>query len=106
MVTHDLKIESRWFERVASGEKRAEIRVHDRDFQVGDVLAMKEVNEYGSPLRHLRERDARGRFVNQWVARVVTVRITHVLAGHQAGGIGNDHCLLSITDPVVGEVDW
>lgn len=47
MSTHDLKIQTRWLDRVLSGEKRAEIRSHDRDFQVGDVIAFTEVANDG-----------------------------------------------------------
>lgn len=97
MATHDLKIESRWFARVASGKKRSEIRKHDRDYQVGDVLRLFEVNEYGSRKGHFVERDERGRFVNRWVdTDPILARVTHVLPGAQADGITPDYCVLSI----------
>jgi len=34
--SHKIKIEEAYFERVLSGQKRFEIRLNDRDYQVGD----------------------------------------------------------------------
>ena len=97
MTTHDLKIRERWAARVRSGEKRAEIRKHDRDFQVGDTVRLIPVSEYGNVLREFVERDARGRFVNEWrTLAPIEARITHVLDGRQAAGIEDGYCLLSI----------
>ncbi|MBD3778487.1 MAG: DUF3850 domain-containing protein [Micrococcales bacterium] len=99
MTTHDLKTQTPWFNRVAAGEKRAEIRKHDRDFQVGDMVRLIEVTEYGSPRTTWvpEGRDERGRFTAGYSKKhVVTARITHVLPGKQADGIADDYCLLSI----------
>lgn len=99
MATHDLKTRTPWFDRVAAGEKRAEIRRHDRDFQVGDMLRLIEVNEYGTPKSTWvpEGRDARGRFTAGYTRyHEQTVRITHVLPGKQADGIADDYCVLSI----------
>lgn len=43
-MTHELKILPEYFEAVTSGRKRFEIRKNDRNFKVGDVLDLKEVN--------------------------------------------------------------
>lgn len=97
MSTHELKIETRWFERVAAGEKRAEIREHDRDYQVGDLLHLYEVNEWGNRRKHFVERDERGRFVQRWVGNnPIVAAVTHVLPAHMAAGIADGYCLLSI----------
>lgn len=96
-MIHELKIKQPWFDRVAAGEKRAEVRKHDRDFQVGDEVHLYEANEYGRRVRHYVERDERGRFVNAWVDRPpVRAFITHVLPGHMTDGLDNDYCVLSI----------
>lgn len=42
MKIHELKILPQYFEAVKSGEKTFELRKDDRDFQVGDVLMLKE----------------------------------------------------------------
>lgn len=97
MAVHELKIKSEWFERVLSGEKSAEVRKHDRDFQVGDLLHLFEVTKYGRREQHWVERDERGRFVNQWVDNdYIEARVTHVLDGRMVDGLADDYCVLSI----------
>jgi ASC-1-like (ASCH) protein len=41
-MEHELKIHPEYFEAVLSGEKRFEFRKCDREYQVGDVLHLKE----------------------------------------------------------------
>lgn len=99
MATHELKTRTPWFNRVASGEKRAEIRKHDRDFQVGDLLRLVEVdqNGYRRTTWVPEGRDDRGRFTAGYSREhVQTARITHVLPAAQADGISDGYCLLSI----------
>lgn len=40
MKTHELKVLPEYYERIASGQKKFEIRNNDRDFQVGDLLRL------------------------------------------------------------------
>lgn len=39
-MQHNLKIDRKWFEAVAAGRKKAEVRRADRDFSVGDDLLL------------------------------------------------------------------
>lgn len=39
---HELKCNPEYFARIGSGQKTFEIRKNDRDFQVGDILVLKE----------------------------------------------------------------
>lgn len=40
---HGLRCEARYFDDVASGEKRFEIRKKDRKFEVGDTVILKRI---------------------------------------------------------------
>lgn len=47
-MTHELKTWTEYFRAVRAGNKPFEVRKNDRDFKVGDILALKEfdpVNE-------------------------------------------------------------
>lgn len=44
MKKHKIKIWPNYFEAVLSGDKKHEIRINDRDYQVGDILKMNEVD--------------------------------------------------------------
>jgi hypothetical protein len=39
---HDLKVWPEYFRDIITGRKHTEFRQHDRDFQVGDVLLLRE----------------------------------------------------------------
>ena len=41
-MIHAIKISPKYFEGVRSGAKRFELRKNDRDYQVGDYLALNE----------------------------------------------------------------
>lgn len=41
-TTHDIKIYTQFYNRVFSEQKTFEIRKNDRDYQVGDILLMRE----------------------------------------------------------------
>lgn len=42
-MIHDLKIQSKFYEKVLSGEKTFEIRFNDRNYSVGDILILNEI---------------------------------------------------------------
>jgi ASC-1-like (ASCH) protein len=41
-VEHELKCHPIYFERIVSGQKTFEVRKNDRNFQVNDILILKE----------------------------------------------------------------
>ena len=43
MKTHHLKTQAEAFERVLRGVKKCELRKDDRDFEIGDLLVLKEI---------------------------------------------------------------
>jgi hypothetical protein len=52
-AVHDLKTLPKYFEAVITGEKTFEVRLDDRNFQVGDVLHLREYdNANGYTGRH------------------------------------------------------
>lgn len=48
MAAHNLKIKSKYFMDVVKGIKKAEIRYNDRNYQVGDILKLHEIDEHGN----------------------------------------------------------
>ena len=43
-MIHALKIKAEYFEAVISGEKLFEVRVNDRNYKVGNLLGLNEIN--------------------------------------------------------------
>lgn len=91
---HLLKIWPSFFEPVATGAKRFEVRsIRDRDFAVGDVL-------------YLREWDPQeGRMVEfkGYTARTLETRVTYVMLGGRMG-LDEHTAILGISEPVVGKM--
>lgn len=75
MKRHFLKIDEKWSEAVVKHQKKAEVRMNDRDFQTGDEI----VFEHTTPDSFAPE----GFF-----------KITHVL--HNVPGLDPDYVVLSI----------
>lgn len=65
-MVHALKIYPEYYEAVKSGKKPFEVRKNDRDFKVGDILALNEFD--------LLERKG------QYTGRAIFQRITYILA--------------------------
>lgn len=65
MRIHELKCRFYHLLDIANGEKRAEVRKDDRHYMVGDILSLREVDEF------------EGTFVPDGLQ--VDVRVTHVL---------------------------
>ncbi|WP_370609427.1 DUF3850 domain-containing protein [Citrobacter portucalensis] len=59
-VIHSLKIGPLFFNAVENGEKRAEVRINDRDFKCGDFLIFRE-------------------WAGEYTGRKLTVKVTHIL---------------------------
>ncbi len=78
MRTHRLKTLTPYFENVLNGRKLAEVRLNDRDYQVGDILELEgydgndKLYKGGTAIR----------------------QVTHVLVG--CPGIEPGYCVLSM----------
>ena len=44
MKIHELKLDTKYFNDVKSGNKKFEIRKNDRDFEVGDILVLRKIS--------------------------------------------------------------
>lgn len=75
---HQLKIIPQYFQAVWNGEKTFELRKDDRDYQVGDILA-------------LREWDG-----EKYTGSGIAVRITHILRNCPEYGLADGYCIMSI----------
>lgn len=83
---HEVKIQSVHFTEILAGRKTHEVRLNDRNYQVGDCLNLQEIDENG---------DYTGQEMNS--------QITHVLEGGQYG-LADGWCVLSLanTTPLQG----
>jgi len=68
MRQHDLKILIPYFEEVIKGNKTFEVRKNDRDYQLGDILALKEFERGGGH-----------------TGREVKAEVTYMMKGGQFG---------------------
>ena len=75
-ITHELKIAPKYFEKILSKEKTFEFRYNDRNYQVGDILNLKEYDNGG------------------YTGRETNVKITYILQNFE--GLQPDYAILSI----------
>lgn len=73
---HDVKSVQPHFDDVASGRKTAELRLDDRDYEVGDTIRMREF------------------VAGEFTGRVIAYEITHKLTGEP--WLANGYCMLSL----------
>lgn len=92
MKVHDMKLNTRWFDEVAAGEKNYEIRKDDRGgFSAGDVLVLREV-------------DYNDNDVVYYTGRIVTAKVTHVITHEQfPDGLKKGYAVLGLGKPAVVE---
>lgn len=92
MTAHEMKLHTRWFDAVANGLKRYEIRKDDRGgFKAGDYLILREI-------------DFDENKVVFYTGRAIAVKIMHVLTAEEfPAGIKEGYAILSIGSPLVME---
>lgn len=80
-MIHELKIDPEYFTAVRSGKKRFELRRNDRNFHVGDYLAL---NEYD-------------RSTKTYTGRTELVLVTYVMNPNDVMTCQGDFALMSIS---------
>ena len=50
-MTHHLKIKELYYDQIASGEKKFEVRYNDRDYQVGDTIVLNSLGKNGGKIQ-------------------------------------------------------
>ena len=85
-MIHALKILPGYFEDVISGKKTFEIRKNDRDYQVGDLLALNEWD-------------------NQYTGRFCLVKIDYILSDKICPFVKEDYVVMSIKPCSIGVFD-
>ena len=73
---NEVKIATKYFEKVLSKEKTFEFRYNDRDYQVNDILRLKEYHD------------------NKYTGRETVVKITYILQDFE--GLKKNYAILAI----------
>lgn len=81
MKIHELKSRTQPWHAVAYGRKRYEVRVNDRDFEVGDLLVLRHWNH---------EANCYGRG-----SEVIVAAVTHITRGGE-WGLPEELCVLGL----------
>lgn len=89
MTEHLLKLNERYYEAVANGIKKFEIRKADRDFKVGDTLRLRKIE---SEHKYLTDADLDKSISNEIVAKVLYI----LYHNDFPDGIPEGYCVMSI----------
>ena len=52
-MIHEIKIHKKYADRIIAGEKTFEVRINDRDYQVGDLIRFKQVLTDNDTIPHV-----------------------------------------------------
>jgi len=88
-MIHTLKTDSEVFQAVLLQAKTFEIRKHDRDFRVGDVLVLQETKHTGEEMHNGAPLE--------YTRRSYEAIVTHILVG-PVYGLAEGWCILSIKE--------
>jgi Lar family restriction alleviation protein len=88
---HHLKTDPEVFDAVARGAKTHEIRLNDRDFQVGDRLVLAETESTGGAMR-----SAPKLYPLVYTGRTESRIVSHIQTGY---GLADGWCILSFRAP-------
>lgn len=77
-MIHELKIEQRFYEDIANGIKKFELRKDDRDFKIGDTLCLREYQN------------------SAYSGRMIFKKIEYILRDGGDYGLRKGFCILGI----------
>jgi ASC-1-like (ASCH) protein len=86
-VVYELKTDPEVYDAVARGVKKYEIRFNDRDYQVGDILILKETYNTGEQIKTGQPLTYTG--------RQLRVKVLHILKG-PIYGLLDGWCIMSL----------
>jgi hypothetical protein len=95
VAEHDLKVWSGFYDSLLTGEKTFEVRRNDRNFQVGDVLRLREFIADQLPNVRQVERGEPAGEAGAYTGRAVRARVTYVLR-EPILGVAAGWCVLSV----------
>lgn len=78
-VIHGLKIGPLYFNAVSNGEKKAELRINDRNYQCGDFLLLRE-------------------WAGEYSGNKLVVKVTHILPIEGVITTGGNWVMMSIAN--------
>lgn len=90
MTRHVLKLNDRYYDAVANGIKTFEIRKNDRNYKVGDTLALLKVNDDGEYLTYPDHN------LGMNLNYEIEVAVTYILTHDEFDGIGEGYVALGI----------
>jgi hypothetical protein len=76
---HDLKITSKYFIDLVENNKNFEIRKNDRNFKIGDILKLNEINAAG---------EITGKFIKR--------EVTYILENCELYGLKDGYCIMAV----------
>jgi len=83
MKTHKLKTHVEYYQKVVSGEKDWELRLNDRNFEIGDQLILEEYD------------NDKKEYTGYSTSRIVT----YMLKDAEHFGLMNGYCIMSFLHP-------
>ncbi|MBF9816730.1 DUF3850 domain-containing protein [Enterobacter roggenkampii] len=78
-VIHGLKIGPLYFNAVSNGDKKAELRINDRNYQCGDFLLLRE-------------------WAGEYSGNKLVVKVTHILPLEGLVTVGGNWVMMSISN--------
>jgi hypothetical protein len=94
---HDLKTDPYIFNRIVDGDQNFEIRLNDRNFQVGDIIISRETRYSGVEMKAGRPLEYTGRLVRRRILAILD-------SCNGSYGLEQGWCILTTNQVLPGDV--